>query len=241
LDHQEHLLPFGEPADMANEASNPLTGRAAEVCRRFSLGDEARALLRDDLAGQPFLARLAEHELFADAVRFLAYALPKREAVWWACQCARVVLDPEPPELLASALQAAERWAAMPTEDNRRSAFPAAEAAEFGTPPGCAALAAFWSGGSLAPPDLAPVPPPEHLTPSAVANAVLLAAVQKEPERAAEKFRQFLDLGLQVAEGRNCWPEEAPAAPSATVAATKPWPDSPRRSTWPPGPPKSGH
>jgi hypothetical protein len=226
---------------MANDSSNPLAGRAAEVCPQSQLGNEARALLGDDPAGQPFLARLAEHGLFADAARFLAHALPRREAVWWACQCARLVLGPQPPEPFVAALQAAEHWAAAPTEENRRSAFPAAEAAEFGTPPGCAALAAFWSGGSLAPPDSTAVPPPEHLTPSAVANAVLLAAVQEEPERATEKFRQFLELGVQVAEGRNRWPEDPHAPPPASGRPASAWSDSPGHSTWsPPKPPWGG-
>jgi hypothetical protein len=80
-------------------------------------------------------------------------------------------------------------------------------------------VAAFWSGGSLAPPNVAEVPPGEHLTPGAVANAVLLAAVLSEPEKAAEKFRKFFALGVEVAEDKNRWPEEKPAQPAAGRAA----------------------
>jgi hypothetical protein len=193
---------------MSGEAFNR-PGSAAEPRLRFALSDEARPLLREGQSARQFLSALVEHGQFADAARFLAHFLPKREAVWWACQCVRLLNVSGPAE---AALQAAERWAASPTDEHRRAAFPAAEAADIGTPAGCAAAAAFWSGGSLAPPNLPPVPPAEHLTPTTVANAVLLAAVVTEPEKAADKFRRFFAVGVEVAAGANRW-KETPAAP----------------------------
>src|ERR1051326_6159110 len=115
-------------------------------------GDKAGALLRDGQPPREFLNLLVEKALFPDAVRFLAHALPKREAVWWACLCAGQVFATEAPAKMTAALRAAEQWVEEPSEDHRRAALPAAEVAEFGTPGGCAALAAFWSGGSLGPP-----------------------------------------------------------------------------------------
>jgi hypothetical protein len=53
----------------------------------------------------------------------------------------------------------------------------------------------------MAPPDAPPVPPGEELTGTAVAGAVMLAAVQTEPERAEEKFRRFLMQGIDIANG----------------------------------------
>ena len=84
---------------------------------------------------------------------------------------------------------------------------PAAEAAGLDTPAGCLAVAAFFSGGSIAPEGLPPVPPSEPMTGTAVAGAVKLAAVLKDPARAPEKFAAFLKLGSEVAEGKNRWPE----------------------------------
>jgi hypothetical protein len=144
-------------------------------------------------------------EQFPDAARFLAHALPKREAVWWACLCARQAAGANLPAKPAAALQAAERWAADPSEDNRRKAQAAAEAAEMGTPAGCAAMAAFWSGGSLGPPNVPAVPPGEFLTAHGVAGAVMLAAVLTQPEKAPEKFRKFFALGVEVGNGTNKW------------------------------------
>jgi hypothetical protein len=180
---------------------------AVEVCKHFSLGEEAKKLLRDGLTPAQFLTVLIEKQQFPDAVRFLAHALPKREAVWWACLSARAVAGSNPPPQITAALQAAEKWVADPSEENRRAAMPAAEAAEFKTPAGCAAVSAFWSGGSLGPPNVPVVPPGEFLTAHGVGGAVMLAAVQSEPGKAPEKYRKFLAQGIEVANGVNRWKE----------------------------------
>jgi hypothetical protein len=95
---------------------------------------------------------------------------------------------------------------ADPTEENRRAAHAAAEAAGLAHPAGCAAMACFWSGGSLAPANLPVVPPGEHLTAHGAAGAVMLAAVT-EPAKAAERQARFLALGLEVAAGTRRWKE----------------------------------
>jgi hypothetical protein len=178
---------------------------AAEVCRHFPLGEAARKLLHDGLGPRQYLDLLVEKELFADAARFWAHALPKREAVWWACLCSRLSAGAGMPGPAAAAVQAAEYWAATASEDDRRKAQAAAEAAGLNDPAGCAAMAAFWSGGSLAPPNAPTVPPGEHLTAQAVAGAVMLAAVRTAPEKAPEKYRRFFALGCDVAAGTNRW------------------------------------
>jgi hypothetical protein len=180
---------------------------AAEVCQQSGAGDQARALLQDGMTPRQFLDALISQGSHADAVVFLAHALPKREAVWWACLCAEQILGSEPPPAAAAALKAARAWVIDPKDESRRPALPAAEAADLGTPAGCAALAAYFSGGSLAPPDLPAVPPGEHLTGKMVASSLALAAVIKQPEKSAEKYAAFLKIGLEMAEGRQSWPE----------------------------------
>jgi hypothetical protein len=83
---------------------------AAEVCQHFRLGSAAAALLRDDQTLGQFLDLLTARGLFKDATRLLAYALPKREAVWWAVLCVREVVGPLPPEPVIAGLRAAEAW-----------------------------------------------------------------------------------------------------------------------------------
>jgi hypothetical protein len=177
---------------------------AAEAAGAAKLGDEARALLREGLAPADYLALLEARGLHRDGVHFLASALPRREALWWACQCLRPTAGAAAGQ--AAALEAVERYVRLPTDSNRRAAFAAAEAAGIDTPAGCAGLAAFTSAGSLAPADGPAVPPADHLTAVGVANALVLAAVAPRPQEAPEKFARFLALGRAVAEGTSRWP-----------------------------------
>ena len=169
------------------------------------LGEEAMALLRPELHPLDFVALLMEKTLYPDAVRFIAHALPKREAVWWGWVCARRAAGENPPPKIKAALDATEKWIAQPNEDNRRSAMAAAQKAELGTAAGCAGLAAFFSTGSLAPPDAPVVPPGEFLAAKAVSGAVIFAAVAPEPEKAPEKFRSFVAQGVEVTNRVKLW------------------------------------
>jgi hypothetical protein len=181
---------------------------AQEIGKVYRPGEKALELLRGDLTCRQFFDLLVTKELLVEAGRFLAQALPKREAVWWACTCVRQVSGPALAPKATAALTAAEKWVADPTEDNRRAAQAAAEAANgLDTPAGCAAMAASWSGGSLAPPDKPALPPAEHMTGTAVAGALIQAAVQTEPEKFAGTVRQFLNLGVAVATGSQRWKE----------------------------------
>ena len=169
------------------------------------LGEEAMALLRPEMHPLDFVALLMEKALYPDAVRFIAHALPKREAVWWGWVCARRAAGDNPQPKIKAALEATEKWIAHPSEDNRRSAMAAAQKAELGTAAGCAGLAAFFSGGSLAPPEAPVVPPGEFLSAKAVSGAVIFAAVAKEPERAPEKFKSFVAQGVEVTNRVKIW------------------------------------
>jgi hypothetical protein len=189
--------------------------KAKEVCREVELEEAAEQLLTDQILCWKFLEALQAQELHADACRFLGAALPKREAVWWAWQCVRQGPPGRRQPQATQALEAAEKWLNDPSEDHRRAAQPAGEAAGFGTPAGAVAMAAFFSGGSLGPPDLPPVPPPEHLTGVAAANAVILVALLGPPDQARQAFQKFIALGLDVAKGTNRWKEPAPPAAAA--------------------------
>jgi hypothetical protein len=191
---------------MSNGKPIKLTeAKAADICRGGGLSKEAVQLQKEGQAALAYLEVLIANEKFPDAARFLASGLPKREAIWWACKCVRQVSPEKMQAQQEAALQSAEKWATSPSEEARRAAWTAAEAADFGTPAGCAALAAFWSEGSLAPPNIGVVPPGETLTAQAVAGALGLAAVMSEPEKAGEKFRKFFALGIEIAQKGEPW------------------------------------
>jgi len=169
-----------------------------ELCVQAKLGDAAKALLKDEHAPRQFLELLVGKELFLDATRFLAFTLPKREAVGWGCLCVRHSLGTENAAQISKTQVAAERWVAGPDEGNRLAAKAAADENEPESPSDLLALAAFYSGGSVVAPDLEAVPPPNHVTRQLVAGAVTIAAVKTQPEKAAEKYRVFLQKGMAL-------------------------------------------
>lgn len=69
-------------------------------------------------------------------------------------------------------------------------------------PVGALALAAFASGGSLSPSGLPDAPAPPALTGTALVGALLTAGRRPDPQ---PDYRQFVQLGLDVAHGRNLW------------------------------------
>jgi hypothetical protein len=173
---------------------------AQEVCSGFTLSADARPHLKPEMPPLDFVKALVAHDLYSDAVQFLARALPKREAVWWSCVCARdLSADAKRPEL-ADGLQAAEAWVYRPTEENRRQAEKAGQAIKGSYPARWTAMAAFWSGGSLAPPGAPEAKPPEDFTAKAVAGAILLAA-GLDPKETDARNRRFLAAGIDIAKG----------------------------------------
>lgn len=174
---------------------------ATAACGLFELDEAARPLAEAGGSVAELFDRLVAGGCYMDAVRLLAFNLPRREAVWWACLCVRDVLGPDPDPADLAAVAAAERWAAEPTEENRRAANDQAEALEFETAAAWAAAAAFWSAGSLAPAGLPSVPPPPGLTGTAVSGALILAATTDDPEVTQARYQKFLARGADIARG----------------------------------------
>lgn len=172
---------------------------AGELCKDVDLGEEALALIEPQRNPRQFVHGLIERRLLFDAIRVVARALPKQLAVQWACACVGPAMEGRAEGSESDCLDAAARWAAEPSEENRKAAADLAEAAGYDTPSAWAAAAAGWSGGSLAPPDLPAVPPPDHLTAHAVSGAIGLAAAAV-PEQVEERQIAFLQAGLDLAD-----------------------------------------
>ncbi|WP_424813019.1 DUF6931 family protein [Roseococcus sp. YIM B11640] len=181
--------------------ANKLSAALEPLLPRLELDSDCAALLTGLADAGGGVARLAEAGRMPDAMRLLAHALPKREAVWWACMCARAVPALEPVPLDLEALNAAEAWVRKPDEATRRGAMEVAQRGGFRSPEAWAAVAAFWSGGSMAPEGQPVVPPAEHLTGVAVAGAIMLAAARHLPQRADQRFMNFLASARDIASG----------------------------------------
>lgn len=200
--------------------TNPLSYIVAQITAVAELEEPAQALQRPAFGPREYLGALIEGEHFADAVKFLAHLLPRREAVWWAWMCAKKGLGKAPLQEEHAALTATEKWISEPTDEHRRAALEAASEASLESPSGCAALAAFLSSGSLAPEGMSDVPPPRYAAAKAVYGSLVFSAVTVEPEKAPEKFRRFLNYGLELAERIELWESLERAARAATTAST---------------------
>jgi len=179
---------------------------AAEICALYKLSKQARTLFREDQTPSLFIETLVGDGKFLDAMTFLAYALPKREAIWWACLSVRHAQGPALPPSEFAALKAAVEWVLEPDEAKRRAAQAAGEAADFSTPAGCAALAVYGSGGSLGPPNLPEAPPEPNMTARAVSGSIVMVSVKGDPKSMLDVQRELVELGIAIAEGKYLWP-----------------------------------
>lgn len=127
------------------------SGEAAKVAEDTPLDDAAKVLLVADDSPESYVAKLTEAEHYPDAVRFWAFALPKRNAVEWAMKCVQQLPTLVEQPLQKAAIQATQTWLNDPSDGNRRQAHNAAEAVGLDQPAGCVAMAAFFSEGSLVP------------------------------------------------------------------------------------------
>ena len=197
--------------------------QAREICSQFELSADAKALLDDRISPDGFLDLLIEKGHFTDAIRMLALALPKREAVWWAATCVRATLPADAPSAVLEGLKAAEAWVSKPTEENRWAAKERAERAGLDKPAGWPGMGAFWSGGSMVAAHLPQMLPGPAFTANAVAGAVLMAAALHDPKRVTELFKLAVDDAIDIANGgtgKRRTRADTPAAPPGGAPAT---------------------
>jgi predicted component of type VI protein secretion system len=192
--------PDFDPDGGTNGEADAETGPAAEeFVEGLLLSAAAQALFTDGIKAEAFLDALVAGNQWEDAVRFLAGWLPRPQSVAWGCECLEQAGDERLSAPQRAAVEAARTWAAEPTEENRRGAQSAAEALGGKTPAGWLALAAFWSEGSIGPPDAPEIPVVPGLSARAVGMAVTAVAGWGAPATsAADAMRAFLQAGRQM-------------------------------------------
>lgn len=135
-----------------------------------------------------------------DALRLLSVSLPVREGVWWACLAGRDVLKPgaRAPRTLTTA----EAWTFEPTEENRRAAREALDAADVSDPAELCAMAVAMSDGTMGPGDLAryEAPPGGAQTAIFAMNMLALAA---DSENYFHKVQVLIERALDIGRGGN--------------------------------------
>lgn len=177
---------------------------AAVAARLLRLPQAHAALLADDPVSIVLLERLYERGLLMEAARLVGYALPEREAVWWACKCVAHTAPASLPPEQEAALAAAENWVRRPDDATRAKASRAASDAGYDTACAWTARAAFASR------------PAYELHPRCgrrIERAITLASVsggaaqvgpgvQAEPgARIEPRLQRFLASGRDIARG----------------------------------------
>jgi hypothetical protein len=189
-------------ASPTTKTVNKLGDDLSGMLPHLQLDDEGRSALAGCTNAVEALARLEKAGLLVEATRLIAHALPAREAVWWACACSRhTAASGNDPPGEAKVREAAEEWVRKQTDEHRRTAMKEAETAGFGSPEAWAAVGAFWSGDSMAPPDAPKVPPQPHFTGLAVAGSVALAAARGPAVRRNDRLLRFLTSAKDIAAG----------------------------------------
>ncbi|MCW5746296.1 MAG: hypothetical protein KIT36_08880 [Alphaproteobacteria bacterium] len=192
-------------AEQAQSLVKLASQSVGDVAAQCELTEPAKELVPGAQTPEAFLGSLAKAGLMSDAIRWLAQGLRPRESVWWACLAARAYVDwgNKLPDADLAALTAAETWVFKPEEDNRRAAMAKAQETGYQSPASWAAIAAFWSGGSMAPAEAPAVTPPRHLIGRAVWGAVMIATGSAPPPETEKRQKRLLDQGLDIARGGN--------------------------------------
>jgi hypothetical protein len=190
------------PTTPAKAPSNKFSADLARVLPHLQLDADGKAKLGDCKHSVEALDRLEQAGLLDEAARLVAHALPPREAVWWACACSRhTAASGANPEAETAVRAAAEEWVRRQTDEVRRAAMSEAEKTGFSSPEAWAAVAAFWSGDSMAPLEAPKVPPQPHFPGLAVAGSVALAAVRGQPVKREARLKRFLVSARDIANG----------------------------------------
>jgi len=166
--------------------------------------------LTEDIGPGEFIQALENAGRLLDAAKVLAYALPRREAVWWGCMSTREmegVLSDKPQQV---ALAAAEKWVFEPTDEHRTSAFLAVQKCKSNSGGSLCALAAAFSGESLPLGDNQKLDVDISTFPELVFAAVFLAADEGKDDLLNERLRDYLAIGQDIACGGS-GKKEAPA------------------------------
>lgn len=155
----------------------------------------------EDAAPQAFFHSLREDEDPVPALAYAATALPKLEAIEWALTSLPKLDDSDPDFARRRLLRdAAFRWVGDPDDENRRAMYELAEKSDSEWPETLIGLAIFFSGGSIAPEDGAPVAADANVCGSLLSGALSIAIanhITDVPDLATKALDLADDLAIR--------------------------------------------
>lgn len=185
---------------MATPSAIALRFQRQELDQKADLSPAGKACLANARGPQDLIAALSAADDSKDAINALAFMLPHRQVVWWACLGVRLLPDlARRPHDLA-AVEQAEAWVQSAAPADAERAGELAEHCDLHTAPGWTAMAAFWGGPSLAPRGLQAVAPAPFL-PGVAARTALLLLVHDPAVGGRLLNRDLLGIGLDLMNG----------------------------------------
>jgi hypothetical protein len=144
-----------------------------------------------------FLGALVAKEAWGPAVSFCAYLLPRREAVWWGCQSLRRI-QPQRSPGDTQAIDVAENWVREPDDERRLAALNLGQQGDYGAPATWMALAAGWSGGSVAP-GFPNAPAPPYQTARSIRAGLMIAMAGVPNSDMSKVLKPCMEEGMSLA------------------------------------------
>lgn len=199
---------------LSAQTATPAAHQPASKLRRFppdrlrdrlKLAPQQLDLLQHASRPLELLNLLQQHSLLRPSTALLCYALPEREAVWWACMCVLHTAPAAFPEAQRRALDAAQAWVWQPDPTRRRDSASAAKEAGYVSAAAFAARAGFAARLS---------DPLSMRAGRRVEAAVRLAATWDGTERTNARLQRFIASALDIdAGGAGRLPAEATSGP----------------------------
>jgi hypothetical protein len=153
------------------------------------------------------------------AIAYISHLLPRREAVWWACQCVSAILGPAAQD---EGLRLATRWVREPDDSFRREALAYGAAGDLNVATTWLARAAGHSGGSLSEPDQPPAPPLSDACAQSVNAAVIVAATRAPSPMILPWIQACAEAGVRFAAGEEARVIAPPVSRSGSPPAATP-------------------
>lgn len=175
---------------------------ARDLFEAFPIALDELDLEPSDAPSLEFMRTLADQGALEKAIGFCAFLLPRRQAVWWAAQCIRIMIAvPARDETIG--LQVAEAWVQDPEEDRRMTALQVGQQASKRMATTWVALAAGWAGPTMPGAEGTATPIPAYQTARAVRAAILIASCRPPMAERDELLRKCVANGASLALGEN--------------------------------------
>ncbi|MGY8749471.1 MAG: FHA domain-containing protein [Pirellulales bacterium] len=199
IDHQNAV----DTSDEENTASFEIAQETIDLnerCVCLQLSEDAIAYCDQYETREELLETLKANQLFEDAVRLQADILGTPLAIEWAHQAINKLVGANLSSTDRIAIDSVEQWLKEPSEENRRHNESLAKERDYAGMGGAMVAAVFLSGGSIGPPDLGhDIVPEPYSAGQAVAVALMLAALDEDPDQTTKHFQTILDDAISIA------------------------------------------